>query len=259
MRRKIIITSAILFLGFTAVAIAFAYRQSRYVKEDAPASVDVSTLLKENSPSTSNVPLGNKVPETVELPEKKALPPELNLAMTFYPQAPFGNWDYPWQESCEEASVLLVANTYLKKNWTRQQFNDEILKLVEWEKERFGSYEHTDMKQTAEILTEYFGLKATLHDSPSYDDVRKMINDGHFVIMPFAGKRLGNPFFSNGGPNYHVLVVKGYKEGEKIITNDVGTKRGENYVYTWKNAWDAFYDYAEPMENGNKRLIEVMP
>ena len=77
--------------------------------------------------------------------------------------------------------------------------------------------------------------------------------------MTFAGKALGKPYFLNCGPNYHAMVVKGYEEGQKLIVHDVGTKRGEDYVYTWNSIARALHDYAEPIDTGAKRMIEVLP
>lgn len=77
--------------------------------------------------------------------------------------------------------------------------------------------------------------------------------------MFFSGKELGNPYFSNGGPLYHVLLVKGYKYPDKIITNDVGTKNGANYIYTWDVLKSAMHDFATPIQDGEKKILEVLP
>jgi len=196
--------------------------------------------------------------EQTSAPEP-VLPEELNLEMVFYSQAPFGNWDFPWQEACEEATVLLISNEYQSKNWTREQFNDEILKLVEWEKKTFGDYKHTTIKETAKILNDYLGLKTLVFENPTYNDIKKILNRGHFVVMTFDGKKLGNPFYKNGGPVYHAMVIKGYKKDYKVITSDVGTRNGENYVYKWETIENAMHDYAVPMSDGAKRIIEVIP
>jgi len=189
------------------------------------------------------------------------IPVALNLEMTFYSQAPFGNWDYPWQEACEEASVLLVANEYNKMNLTRESFNDELLRLVDWEKVYFGSYEHTTVAQTAEMLKLQYGLNSIIHEDPSFEDVQKIVANGHLIVAPFAGKLLGNPNFRNGGPNYHMLVIKGYNsEKMQIITSDVGTRNGENYVYAWETIALALHDWHDTdITLGKKLLIEVLP
>lgn len=212
-------------------------------------STDTSPSTEDDSTSTSTTPPDTPTP----------LPKELNLELDFYSQAPFGNWDYPWQEACEEASVLLIANAYFKHNWSAQEFNQEILKLVDWQKKTFGAYEHTNMDETAQILEEYLKLDTITHENPTFEDIQKIIAKGHLIVVPVAGKQIGNPFYTNGGPVYHVMVIKGYKEGEKVITHDVGTKRGENYVYSWKTMQNALHDYAEPISAGPKRIIEVIP
>lgn len=227
-------------------------------KELAPPTVSIDQIIAQNpetSPS-SDTPIQD-VPAT---PEIKPLPLALNLEVPFYSQAPFSNWDYPWQEACEEASALLVANTYFNHKWTREQFNEQILSLVDWEKKTFGDYKHTDVDQTAKLLKDYLGLETVIHENPTFEDVKEILSHGHLIVMTFAGKDLHNPNYKNGGPNYHAMVIKGYKdEGQKIITNDVGTRNGENYVYSWTTINNSLHDYAEPINKGAKRIIEVIP
>lgn len=259
----------LLLVAGMGVAGYFAYKSLKYSKESVPQAIDSRVLSLENTRETDigaekSVKYEESITQQAEPVIKEqvfepALPEELNLKMTFYSQAPFGNWDYPWQEACEEASVLLVANEYFGRDWTAEQFNDEILKLVDWEKKQFGQYEHTTVKETARILNDYLALKALIYEDPSYADVQKILARGHFVIMTFDGKKIGNPFYKNGGPVYHAMVIKGYKSGEKVITADVGTRRGEDYVYSWNTLQSALHDYAVPMSDGAKRIIEVIP
>jgi len=271
MRKSAVIL--VLLLSGAAIGAAgyFGYKTLKYQKETVPTAVEIESIADKVTEPTSGQGAGEtngrtggsaaKEPPATSEPDNLpvSLPEELNLKMTFYAQAPFGNWDYPWQETCEEASVLLIANEYLKKSWTADQFNDELLKLVEWEKTTFGDYKHTSVIQTVKILNEYLELKTLVYDNPTFEDVQKVLARGHFIVMTFAGKKLGNPFYKNGGPNYHAMVIKGYKKGEKIITSDVGTRNGENYVYSWKTINNAMHDYAEPIEDGAKRMIEVIP
>ena len=84
--------------------------------------------------------------------------------------------------------------------------------------------------------------------------------------MTFEGKVIGNPNYKNGGPVYHAMVIKGYEDKtadpgsvQKIITHDVGTRKGEDYVYKWSTLQNALHDWNEPMKNGAKRMLEVLP
>lgn len=225
-------------------------RSLKYQKEAVPEPTSIQQVIE-----TAELRKDDETQEAVEV----ELPSSLNLEAPFYSQAPFGNWDYPWQEACEEASVLLVANVYFDHGWTKEEFNKEILNLVDWEIETFGYYEHTNVDQTAQMLNEYLGLETVIHEDPTFKDVQEILARGHLVVMTLAGKELENPFFTDGGPNYHAILIKGYKEGEKIITHEVGTRRGEDYVYSWEVIENSLHDYAEPIQKGAKRYIEVLP
>ncbi len=185
----------------------------------------------------------------------------LNIKMQFFPQAPYADWNMPYQEACEEASVLLAANSLKKLNLDLKSFDTELLKIVEWEIGRFGDYKHTDIRQTEIMINEYFNLRTRIHKDPSYDDIASIITKGNLIIAPFAGKVLGNPYFLNGGPRYHMLVIKGFnKEKKTIITHDVGTRRGSDFVYEWDALNNALHDWNDfDMMLGEKLIIEVSP
>ncbi|MBI3626653.1 hypothetical protein HY224_01240, partial [Candidatus Uhrbacteria bacterium] len=56
-----------------------------------------------------------------------ALPREFKLNVPFTPQSPFANWIMPYEEACEETSVLMV-DYYLKhKTFTPALADQEIL------------------------------------------------------------------------------------------------------------------------------------
>lgn len=188
-----------------------------------------------------------------------ALPEEVNIAMPFYTQAPMGRWIMPFQEACEEASALLIANLYYKHNWTREQFNEQILALVEWEKQQFNKYIDTSAEENAKIFKEYLNLQTKTHENPSLEDVKKILANGHLIMGFFAGKELHNPNYKNGGPNYHVIVIKGYRNNDQIITADVGTERGGDYIYSWDTIHNALHDLNDPIQDGGKRILEVWP
>lgn len=257
MRKKGFAQLAVVIVGagiFSVGGYAY-YKSKQYEKQPVPQAVEITDLADNNSqetPTDTPVETGNNNETPIPIPE------ELNLKMTFYSQAPFGDWSLPWQEACEESSALLIANTYFGRNWTRDQFNDEILKLVDWEMETFGHFEHTDMAETATILNDYLSLETITHENPTFDDFKEILSKGNFIVIPFSGQTLGNPFYTGSGPVYHVMVVKGYTKDGKIITHDVGTRHGEDYVYSWATVEKSLHDYAEPISSGTPRIIEVL-
>ena len=89
--------------------------------------------------------------------------------------------------------------------------------------------------------------------------MRREIASGRPVILPTSGKALGNPNFRNGGPVYHMLVLRGYTE-TTFITNDPGTRQGKNYTYDIDVFMDAIGDWeGHDPANGPKRVIVMTP
>jgi hypothetical protein len=93
-----------------------------------------------------------------------------------------------------------------------------------------------------------------VHDV-TINSIKTEIAAGRPVIIPAAGKVLPNPNFKDGGPNYHMLVVKGY-DANGFITNDPGTRLGENFRYTYDALINAIHDW-DPTNilNGQKAFL----
>ena len=98
---------------------------------------------------------------------------------------------------------------------------------------------------TAQLMKDYFRHeKLEVKYDITIDDIKKALIDGHIVIVPANGKRLGNPNFTNGGPETHMLVIRGFDDSKNvIITNDPGTRNGNKYVYTYTTIYNAMVDY----------------
>lgn len=196
----------------------------------------------------------------------------INLAVPFVPQAPHGNWDLPFQEACEETSLILADAFYKNKNPTADQVRDEILKLVEWQQKRFGYYFHTTVQEDAVMMKEYFGFKKVeIINNPTHEQIASHLRAGRLIIAPLAGRLLNNPYYRGEGPIFHELVIKGITKDGDYITNDVGTRRGRNFVYQKDVLMNALHDVpvggdswwgqnpAEDIKNGPKRVLIVYP
>ena len=159
----------------------------------------------------------------------------INLAVPFQSQAPKGDWSEPWQNACEEASSILVG-----AYWTHEQLTPDTMA---WENQHFGYYQETTAAQTAEMLRGLYGFTDV---RVSYDvgiaDILKNVRAGRPVIVPLAGRLLGNPYYTPPGPVYHMLVVKGVTDTGDIITNDVGTRFGHNLTYSPSVFLNAMHD-----------------
>lgn len=223
-----------------------------------PQEEDVSEV-----PDTEPIQVDTDVTESAdaETSEDSDIPGAYNLAVPFTSQAPHANWDLPYQEACEEASVLMVARYFDGESGVIDPDDADaaLLRLVEFQLDMFGDYLDTTAEETRQMLDGYFNLQAYVVESPSVAQIKSEIAAGRPVIVPAAGQQLGNPFFSGAGPLYHMLVIKGYTD-DQFITNDPGTKRGNNYAYDIDVIMSAMGDWNDgDPANGAKRVIFVAP
>ena len=144
-----------------------------------------------------------------------------------------------------------------EKDLNKDIMNEEILKLVDWQNERFGYYEDTDTDEMVIMAEEYFDLDVEKILYPTTNELKKELADGNLVIVPVDGQALPNPYFRQPGPPYHVLVITGY-ESDEFITNDPGTKRGGSFRYKYEDLVKVIHDYnGGDIHNGIPQVIIV--
>jgi len=183
------------------------------------------------------------------------------LKVPFVPQAPFGVWDEYHEDACEEASLIMLKN-YLdeKKEMTKEEMENEIQKMIKFQIENYGDYKDSDMEEVVRLAHDFYGmnnLKVVYNFDK--DDLKKYLARGNPIIVPTAGRLLNNPYFTAPGPLYHNLILIGY-DGDKIITNDPGTKRGANYEYDIDVLYNAIHDFPgnkKEIEKGSKAMIVI--
>ena len=159
--------------------------------------------------------------------------PSKLLKVQFICQAPLQtteNWKYH-EESCEEAAVLQNYLYETKSSIEKQEAHEEILRMIEWQRQNFGTHKDLYADDLKQFIIGYYGIKESdikiIYDA-GIEDIKKIIDTGHPVIVPIMGDILKNPNYPY--PGYHMLIVTGYTE-EMIITNDNGTRKGESYSY----------------------------
>ena len=216
-----------------------------YTKTPAP-----STNKETNSPKPSAIQSSTTNPAT------------LSLKVPFTPQAPTGNWDQLHNEACEEASAIMVAAYFsgdTRSKIPATEAENQLTALTNWEQNRFGYSLDTTTAETAEMIRSFYNLKATVVNNFTEKDIKDALNAKKLVILPVNGRKIGNPYYKQPGPIYHMLVIKGYT-ATQLITNDPGTKNGESYKYsfsTLKNA-PADWNHTTGTVDENKSLMIVV-
>ncbi len=218
-------------------------------KEELPLAVGKSELGR---PSAE--------PANTEDITEQNLPEEINLKIPYTVQAPRANWDEEHREFCEEASVLMVARYFQGKTIPGPDEAEAALQdIKQWEIANLGFHKDTTAAETARILREKFKLKdVETIVNPTLLNIKAEVAAGNPVIVPAAGRLIGNPFYRQPGPLYHMLVIKGYTKDGKLITNDPGTRRGADYVYPPSTIMNAIHDWNDgDVANGQKVVIVV--
>jgi hypothetical protein len=239
--------------------------------EEKQKNTEVAEKIEKKA--TANEPSFAKTPTSIEtLADKPAgepsfvkatvgeekLPANVLIDVPFTSQAPFGKWDVYHEEACEEASLGMIAYFLKNKKLTPTLAEKEIQALIAFEIKTTKKYEDSTADEVAKLGADYYGIKnlRVVYDFTS-EDLKKYLAQKKPIIIPAAGRLLGNPNFKAPGPLYHNLVLIGY-EGNMIITNDPGTRKGQNYRYDIKTLYDAIHDFPgdkNKIKTGRKAMI----
>lgn len=210
-------------------------------------------IINEITPPQSN---NNSAP-VLDSASVSGLPSSINHPVTFFSQAPDGNRNLPRQEACEEASIAL-ANYFIKgKSLNKDQMRADILALVDRQMELFGDYLHTTVEQTQQLYEDFYGWESYIIDNPTIEQIKSILAQWQIIVAPFSGRQLGNPYYSGPWPLYHMMVIRWYDD-TYFYTNDVGTRRGENFTYTHAVIMDALHDRNEANINQWAKKILVI-
>ena len=218
-------------MAFPMIALLVSrLSESEIIQEPIPSAIVYkptdSTSSPQVTPKVSSIP--TKLPSV-----SPQLPVEINLAIPFTSQAPNQNWVLPFKEFCEEASVLMVMSYVNRQLINNPDYaSQKMLEIKTFEESRFGYYQDTNAEETAIIMREFYDYtRVRVVYDPKIEDIKKALGEGKAVIMPAAGRMLGNPYFQIPGPLYHMIVIKGYTKTGNFITNDPGTRKGKGYRY----------------------------
>jgi len=255
----------ILLLVVAAVAIVAAiYFYPRYISPEEPVSLEIA---EQEEPAEVVLDVDNeaKDEETKEEEKPEPIPTSHRLTAAFIPQAPFHDWSEPWQNTCEEAA-LLVAHHYIQgsKSVSPAQVKQEIQAMLNWQDKYYGTHKDLVAAEVAEMAREYLGYEnVEVAYDITIEDIKREVAADNPVVIPAAGRTLNNPNYTAPGPVYHMLTVIGYTEST-IITNDPGTRKGAGFTYTYNNFYNSIHDFvaganAKPalMAEGRRAMVVV--
>jgi len=264
-RFSVLITILILLIAAAGGIFYVRHEQRLHQPQQIGVSPSVQDLLEPTHPKPkpeTTAPLSPSQP-TVST-KTETIPAKAFVRVPFIVQAPFSDWAEPYQDACEEASVLMVHHFYLgTPQVSKDQAKAEIDAMTTWGMKVFASSD-TTVAQTVKYFTDDLGYdekRVVVVYDQTIDDMKAILAKGYPVIVPAAGRELGNKNFHVPGPLYHMLVLVGY-DGDQIITNDPGTRNGEGFRYNQNVLYAAIHDLTpdkEQITTGRKAMIVVKP
>ena len=271
--------SVVFIFGLAVLLLAAAYFGRGYVRDawsNAIKPTVPTAQTFEQVEKLAEVPATNTFPSAPAKPPVKKpttpvdplawngkLPDKVNLAVPFTSQAPKGDWSLPYQEACEEAGMLMVDAYYhgRTEKFAPDEADRLILALIDYENIHYQGKQDMTAQEVVTFIKDYYGYKTVVvRDVTDIEQIKPALALGYPVLVPAYGKALGNPNYRNGGPLYHMLVIKGYLPDGRIITNDSGTHNGADYVYDPQVLFNAMHDWNNgDVPNGAKKMIVIIP
>lgn len=235
------------------LVLSIGYLSDRFyfdknLSENKSSAYDfINKKLEVNTENTSvNNTSDANIPESYEIQN-----------VSFQSQAPFAVWDQLHDEACEEASIIIVKYYLDGKSLSTDQMESEIEMLVAWQEKNWGGHNDLTAVQTANLAKQVYNIDLKVLPVGSISDIKSEVSQNHLVIVPTAGRLLGNPNYRSPGPVYHMLVITGYNQNN-FTTYDVGTRNGKNYTYANSVLFNAIHDWAGTPDNilsGQKMML----
>lgn len=261
MKRPLLIgvTVAVVLAAGAAVprVVSYMERQRIIAEQERVVLPPPETLPFISSSASSSV--AAVISSSVAASPPASIRESVNWDVPFTSQAPLGNWEEPFKEACEEASVLMVMRYFQGTDFESPEEASVAIEKLVADNTALGFAVDSSAAEIVVLLNDQDpSLEARLLHDPTEEDLKKVLSEGKLVIVPAAGQQLGNPYYTPPGPRYHMLVIRGYTDNGYAITNDPGTKRGEGYAYTWDLLLSAIHDWNDgDVENGAKVVVVV--
>lgn len=153
------------------------------------------------------------------------------LEVPYVSQAPGGVWEAPWDESCEEASAIMVDAFYAdEKNLTGDGVANKILEIIGWENKALGKNKDTSALEMKEFIDNTLSFNTGIQRNPKLEDIKKQLRKDRPVIALINMYQLYGE--KAEGDSYHVAVIIGYDDiKQEFVLHDPARPERKNYSY----------------------------
>lgn len=166
---------------------------------------------------------------------------KLELPVPYATQAPYGQWEAPWNEACEETSAAMVDAYYNEQTLNTEKTAKIVQEMIDWEKENNLPQEDTDAAQTQQLIEAKTSFKVEIKTHPTLEDIQQELDNNRPVIALVNMYSLYQE--PDQGDSYHVLVITGYDKNKKVfLVNDPARTQKE---YSYDTLMHSLHDYNE--------------
>ncbi len=167
------------------------------------------------------------------------------LSVPFTSQAPEGNWIEPWDNACEETSILMVEMYYQgNSNVNVEESKKQIQNILKKKESLYGKSKDESPEKIIQMIETLYKRKASLQKDITTEKIKNQIDLGQPVIIAFDTRLIKNPNFIAPQPTYHVAVIVGYDdETKEFLVNDPGSSDGEQFRYGYEELLAANKNY----------------
>ncbi|HCC22831.1 TPA: hypothetical protein DF272_01480 [Candidatus Falkowbacteria bacterium] len=162
----------------------------------------------------------------------------------FTSQAPVGDWRQPWQDACEETSVVMVDAFYGGYDLTVDKSVTKIKTVFAIKEKFFGpSYDET-AGLIVDMINRHFPWESRVVENPTLDQIKFELDASRPVLVPVHGGTLNNPNYHSGSIDYHMIVLIGYDDARgEFMAHDPGTQFGSRHHYSYDTIMAAMHDF----------------
>lgn len=163
------------------------------------------------------------------------------LGVPFTSQAPEGKWMEPWDNACEETSMVMVE-MYYRGNWNLDisKSKKEIQYVLNQKESLYGISKDESPERIVEMIHNFYKRDASLEKNITVEKIKHELDGGYPVIIPFDTRLVRNSNFIPPKPTYHVGVIIGYDDQtQEFVVHDPGTSDGKQFRYKYTELLNA--------------------
>lgn len=164
---------------------------------------------------------------------------KVELPVPYASQAPYGQWQAPWNEACEETSASMIDAYYQEKTLNTEENKKVVQIMIDWEKDNNLPQEDTDAKQTQQLIAGTTSFTTEIKTNPTLQEIQdELIAERPVIALVNMYKLYNEP---NEGDSYHVLVITGFDDNKKVfLVNDPARTKKE---YSYDTLLHALHDF----------------